>query len=76
MANKTIFSRRVFRFKLLYSPTPSQSEMLPHVEFQAKHLTRAATDETIGEALEIFANYPRYPAILGNTLMEILITVL
>ena len=55
-----------FRFKLLYSPTVSQIEMLPYGEFQAKHLTRSATDDSKGEALEIFANYPRYAAILGR----------
>ncbi len=55
-----------FRFKLLYSPTVEQIEMLPYGEFQAKHLTRAAEGGEKGEALEIFANYPRYAAILGK----------
>ena len=55
-----------FRYKLLYSPTVSQIEMLPYGEFQAKHLTRSAEDDEKGEALEIFANYPRYAAILGK----------
>ena len=55
-----------FRYKLLYSPTVSQIEMLPYGEFQAKHLTRSATDDSKGEALEIFAAYPRYAVILGK----------
>ena len=55
-----------FRFKLLYSPTVEQIEMLPYGEFQAKHLTRTAQDDEKGEALEIFANFPRYAAILGK----------
>ena len=55
-----------FRFKLLYSPTVKQIEQLPYGEFQAKHLTRDATDDSKGEALEIFANFPRYAAILGK----------
>ena len=55
-----------FRFKALYSPTVSQIEQLPYGEFQAKHLTRSATDDSKGEALEIFANFPRYAVILGK----------
>mgnify|MGYP001159646085 CR=1 FL=1 len=55
-----------FRYKVLYSPTVEQIEQLPYGEFQAKHLTRDATDDSKGEALEIFANFPRYAAILGK----------
>ena len=55
-----------FRFKALYSPTVSQVEQLPYGEFQAKHLTRAAQDDEKGEALEIFANFPRYAVVLGK----------
>ena len=55
-----------FRYKVLYSPTVEQIEMLPYGEFQAKHLTRSATDDSKGEALEIFAAYPRYAVILGK----------
>ena len=55
-----------FRFKILYSPTILQIEQLPYGEFQLRRSTKAATATSKGEAFEVFANFPRYAAILGK----------
>ena len=65
-----------FRYKVLYSPNVQQIEQLPYGEFQAKHLTKSATDDSKGEALEIFATYPRYAVILGKHPSGIIIILL